>query len=283
MKKKIVFTVLFFCFAACISSCENSESKTSSLSESKDKLSISEPEDVPTPSVVSTSTPKPTSTPTPTPEPVLSNLDAVLSGANNNQWIYIDGIVDNFRETSTGYDFNIFYQTSDGYNITAMYPPSYIIDQKVPEGLKNGDILRMKQYITESHAGQSFADMDKIGEASMEEVYSTYKSSCPLLDYSSVIRMPVGVFDKYIKCQFTGEIIQVVDEGGDFGIPNYLIKSGEDIVSCTYARSSENRDMRFIEGDIVTIYGECQALTTYDTLVGENTVPYIWAYLIDLN
>ena len=76
---------------------------------------------------------------------------------------------------------------------------------------------------------------------------------------------------------------QVVDEGGDFGIPNYLIKSGEDIVSCTYARSSENRDMRFIEGDIVTIYGECQALTTYDTLVGENTVPYIWAYLIDLN
>lgn len=43
-------------------------------------------------------TESPTPTVTPTPEPVLSDLNTVLSGANNNHWIYINGIVDNFRK-----------------------------------------------------------------------------------------------------------------------------------------------------------------------------------------
>lgn len=239
-----------------------------------------------TPTLTPTATPTPSSTPTPTPDPVLSNLETILSGANNNQWIYIDGIVDNFNETSTGYSYNIFFQTTDGYDIEIMYPSDEAdekTDKNIPDGLKNGDILRMKQFISEPRVGQSFVDVEKIGEASLDEVYSAYKNSCPELDYESTIRMPVGVFDEYIKCQFTGEIIQVINEGGDFGHPDYLIKSGDNIVYCTFARSSENRDMRFVEGDIVTIYGDCQSLTTYDTLIGENTVPFVWAYLIDLN
>lgn len=125
--------------------------------------------------------------------------------------------------------------------------------------------------------------MSKKGEASLDEVYSAYKNSCPVLDYDSVIRQPVGTFNDYLKCQFTGNIIQVVDEGSDYSSPEYLIESGDNIIYCTYGRSAENREMRFIEGDTVTIYGDCQAITTYNTLTGENTVPQIWAYLIDLN
>lgn len=156
-------------------------------------------------------------------------------------------------------------------------------DQNIPEGLKNGDIVKMTQFISDSKAGQSFADIEKTGEASLDKVYSTYKNSCLELDYDSVIRQSVGTFNDYIKCQFTGEIIQVIDEGGNYSSPKYLIESGNNIIYCIYGRSSENREMRFIEGDTVTIYGDCQALTTYNTLMGENTVPQIWAYLIDLN
>ena len=292
MKRKIAFILLCVILTFSLPGCSGGSGNAPSSEESAVSTEIVTPTptekltETPTPTATPTLTSTPTPTATPTPEPVLSDLDTVLSGANNNQWIYIDGIVDNFKETSTGYDYNIFYQTSDGYNVTIMYPgdmADQITDQKIPEGLKNGDVLRMKQFISEPHAGQSFADVEKLGEVSIDEVYSTYKNSCPELDYDSVIRMPVGVFDENIKCQFTGEIIQVVNEGGDFGTPDYLIKSGENIVYCTFGRNAENRDIRFIEGDTVTIYGDCLSLTTYDTLIGENTVPSIWAYLIDLH
>lgn len=218
---------------------------------------------------------------------VLSDWDSVTNGENSNEWIYIDGIVDNYSETSTGMDFNMFFKSGNGYEMLKMYPGEdaceYLIE-KYPEGIENGDVLRMTQKIGEDPlVGQGFIEADKIDSVSIDEVHQEYEKSCPELDYESIIRKPVGTFSEDIKCKFTGEIIQIVNEGGEFGKPDYLIKSGDNIVYCTFDRSFENREMRFVEGDNVTIYGNCNALSTYDTIIGQNTVPSIWAFLIELN
>ena len=57
----------------------------------------------------------------------------------------------------------------------------------------------------------------------------------------------------------------------------------ENLIYITYEYES-NSENRILEGDIITIYGECKGSKTYTTVLGSsNTVPYIKALYIDIN
>lgn len=224
-----------------------------------------------------------------TEKPSLDNLPLVtwndiVSGNYDDQTIAIDGVVDDIDylagEVSS---FNMYFEHDGIYDIVKFYVSSASGISSISD-LKNGDILRVSQVIVESQTvGQGFIEAQIVGETPLKEIHAAYKSGCPELDYESAMRIPVGSDEQNIKCKFTGEIFQIVDEGSEYSQPTYLIKSSNgNYVYVDYFRDFEYRDIRFIEGDIVTIYGEFVFLTTYDTLTGENTVPEINAYLIDL-
>ena len=158
------------------------------------------------------------------------------------------------------------------------------LEEHVPEGLKNGDVLRISQSILRSAVlWPQFITAEKIDEMPLEEFHASYKAGCPELDYEAVSRIPVGSDAEKQECSFSGKIFQVIEEGGDAREPVYLLRSGDNYVYVSYAREAENRDVRFLEGDSVTVYGDFTDMKTYDTLVGKNTVPQITAYLIDQN
>lgn len=210
----------------------------------------------------------------------------VVSGTYDGQTVYIDGVVDDFKQSSTGLQFNMFFEHDGIYEIVKMYlndsAEQYLLTS-CPDGIKNGDILRISQVIVNSGTvGQGFITADKIGEISIDDVHVGYKNGCPDMDYESIIRTPVDAAEQKIKCKFTGSIAQVIDEGGQFGTPEYLVESNGNYVYVVYFRAFENRNIRFLEGDNVTVYGNFTIMKTYDTLIGEKTVPQIDTYLIDL-
>ena len=206
----------------------------------------------------------------------------VVSGSYDGQTVYIDGVIDDYEVNSTGVDFNMFFEHDGIYELIHFYPSKESSDNLI--GLKNGDILRISQVIANSGTvGQGFITAEKVGEIPIEEIHTGYKNGCPDMDYESIVKTPIGTSTQKIKCRFTGSVIQVVDEGGQFRTPEYLIESNGNYVYVVYYRAFENRDIRFLEGDNVTVYGNFTIMKTYDTLTGEKTVPEIDAYLINLN
>lgn len=209
------------------------------------------------------------------------NWNDVTSHAYDNQYVYIDGVVDNYDAGFNGVNFNMYFQHDGIYDVIRFYPSKEQCDDLI--GFKNGDVLRISQYIADEGAvGQGFITADKIGEISIDEVHAGYKNGCPVMDYESIARTPIGQSEQDIKCKFTGNIAQVIDEGNEFSTPTYLVESNGNYVYVEYYRSFENRNTRFLEGDNVTVYGNFTIMKTYDTLMGEKTVPQINTYLIEL-
>lgn len=112
----------------------------------------------------------------------------------------------------------------------------------------------------------------------------TYKASCQDIAYDDLARNPDSYTGQFVK--FTGEIIQVIDDGTS---ATYRINVTEDeygfwddtvLVAYTY----EEGKGRFLEDDIVTFYGVYGGLYTYESTMGADiTVPSVYAEYIDLN
>lgn len=112
----------------------------------------------------------------------------------------------------------------------------------------------------------------------------TFKAQCQDIPYEDLARTPDSYIGQYVK--FTGEIIQVIDDGtsatyrinvtqGDYGL-------WEDTVLVTY--DYQDGQSRFLEDDIVTFYGTSIGLYTYKSTMGGNiTIPSVVAGYIDLN
>lgn len=112
----------------------------------------------------------------------------------------------------------------------------------------------------------------------------TFKAQCQDIPYEDLARTPDSYIGQYVK--FTGEIIQVIDDGtsatyrinvtqGNYGI-------WDDTVLVTY--DYQNGQSRFLEDDIVTFYGTSMGLYTYKSTMGGNiTIPSVVAGYIDLN
>jgi hypothetical protein len=98
-----------------------------------------------------------------------------------------------------------------------------------------------------------------------------YMAACEAIDYETLARNP----EKYAgnKYTFTGEVIQVVESWNTTAIrinitPNELGSSTyyTDTIYATL-EPKENGD-RILEGDILVIYGKCEGLYSYRSVLG---------------
>lgn len=125
-----------------------------------------------------------------------------------------------------------------------------------------------------------------------------YKAVCREISYEDLARNPDSHKDEYFT--FTGEVIQVVESSGSVslrvnvtpvsiydGMESYTDMYedlyGETLASVSYyqdtiyatAKLKENGD-RILEGDIIEIYGVCQGLYKYMSVLGaEIAIPRI--------
>lgn len=112
----------------------------------------------------------------------------------------------------------------------------------------------------------------------------TYKSQCQSIPYDELARTP----DNYEgqKVTFTGQIIQV-RESGDEATYRINVTQDEyglwdDTIFCTFDLSTS--ESRFLEDDIVTIYGDYDGLYTYTSIMGSDvTLPSVTIHYMNLS
>lgn len=112
----------------------------------------------------------------------------------------------------------------------------------------------------------------------------TYKSQCESISYKELARNPDAHSGKFVK--FTGEIIQVQEDGNDAVYRINVTKGDYGIYDDTVIASYDlsNSDSRFLEDDIVTFYGQYAGLYSYTSVLGaEITVPSVMIQYIELN
>lgn len=114
---------------------------------------------------------------------------------------------------------------------------------------------------------------------------------CQEIDYKDLARNPAGYENQYFK--FTGEVIQTIEGSGYWNLrlnvtPVYSSFGDENEVlyyeDTLFVSIKEAKDgSRFLEGDIITIYGMCVGTQSYESILGaEITIPRIDAYYFDL-
>lgn len=108
----------------------------------------------------------------------------------------------------------------------------------------------------------------------VNEILQEYKDNFEEISCKSILRNPNKYANKRTYCKFNGTIIQRI-EGEAY--PEFLLCTAEgDLVMFRYD-FSENEDL-MLQNDEVTIYGYIPSnmvTITYDTLIGQNTVPFI--------
>ena len=110
-----------------------------------------------------------------------------------------------------------------------------------------------------------------------------YKDSCASIPYNDLARTP----DAYIgqNITFYGQILQVLEDGnnltlrvGTRGSYGYYY---DDVIMVSYTYSPG--EARFLEDDMIRLYGVSGGLYTYESIFGESiTVPVVYAEYIDL-
>ena len=109
-----------------------------------------------------------------------------------------------------------------------------------------------------------------------------YKAQCQSISYEELARN--GDKHKGEKMKFTGKVIQVNDISGGKGAQMRIATKGnyDNVILLGYAYKEGQG--RYLEGDRVTVYGECNGLYTYESVTGASiTVPSCNAEYIDIN
>lgn len=124
----------------------------------------------------------------------------------------------------------------------------------------------------------------------IKENRSTYIPKCTTIDYITLARNPNQYKGKDFT--FTGEVIQVMD-GYNNNIElrvnvtpkryEYINETYyENTIYATYQYSSSS-ESRILEDDIITLYGRCEGLYSYISVMGAQvTLPSITAMYIDI-
>lgn len=113
---------------------------------------------------------------------------------------------------------------------------------------------------------------------------ATFKASCQSIPYDELARN--GDNYKYTPITFRGEIIQVMEGNGFTSYRINVTKGSYDIWEDTmYVQYTlKEGQSRFLEDDIVTVYGTCMGLYSYETVLGSNvTIPSAVAEYMELS
>ena len=137
---------------------------------------------------------------------------------------------------------------------------------------------------------QKEAGMEVTGIADPEMQKALYAEDAPVakvyleLEFKAISRDPDAYTGKNYR--FTGKVLQVMEEAGDgytFTAMRIATKNNyDDVVYVFYIRP--DGEARILEDDRVTVYGMCEGLYSYETVMGATvTLPEFFADTITLN
>ena len=125
-----------------------------------------------------------------------------------------------------------------------------------------------------------FISREKLGSAAASFSLSEedYKAACKELVYKDIERNPDSFSG--IKAKLSGKVIEA-QEGWFNVVTMRIMDPNTDIWYVTYTRS--NGEDRILEGDHVTVYGECKGCATYSSLLrGKVTIPAVNAKYMEI-
>lgn len=215
----------------------------------------------------------------------LVTYDDIKTGNYNGKNVCIECIIDKIDSSlETSCNFSLWYPSGATYVYDANQS-FYDIESNSPEEIflnaKNGDVIRYATtiYNDGSFGTTSLLGAEIIGNKELSNVYNSYKSNCPDIDYEGVLRNPQNYEGSLFK--ITGSVSQVISESPYSA--EYLIFTPSGYIYASWYENESFRGSRFLEGDNISLYGKFEMLKTYDTLIGnQNTVPQISIHLMDL-
>lgn len=116
-----------------------------------------------------------------------------------------------------------------------------------------------------------------------EEIINEHKTQGKTIEYKELYRYIEKYENEYIK--YTGEVMQIIN--GDLSTDlrvniNKTSYGYEDTIYVSYIVSPMHA-VRFIEGDIINVYGKVSGFKTYTTVLGaETTIPWIFTSYLEL-
>ena len=133
--------------------------------------------------------------------------------------------------------------------------------------------LELQQLVDAANTQKEQAKKD----AQITEI-ANYKNECKTLPYNDVERNPKTY--KGQKAKVTGKVIQA-QEGWFDSVTLRVQDNNDDIWYVTYTMGKN--ESRILEKDIITVYGTCEGVETYTTILGSSvTIPAIEAKYIDI-
>lgn len=127
-----------------------------------------------------------------------------------------------------------------------------------------------------------------VDEAMQEKLYADDAPKAKVynkLNFSDISRDPNAYKGDYYK--FSGKVVQVMEGSALYGTTSTVLRiatkgSYDNVVYVTYERPNE--DKRILEDDRVTVYGVCEGLHTYETIMdGSVTLPKFTAETVSFD
>lgn len=153
------------------------------------------------------------------------------------------------------------------------------------DDIEEGDAVTVYYFINNDDGEiQAFGveKKDTVGFTA-EDMKKAYCDSCKAYTYKEIARNPDSV--KGEKAKFTGEVIQVMEDGSSVVLRVNITAKGryyDDTIYVKYTRKADDED-RILEDDIVNIYGTLAGLETYTSITNQSvTLPKVYAEYIDI-
>lgn len=119
-------------------------------------------------------------------------------------------------------------------------------------------------------------------KASPEELEQIYKDSCETISYGELERKPGEYKGKKVK--FSGRVVQVCSESDSiFYYSTYRVATKGKYDNVVYLLiDTYGMDIRILEGDRLTFYGEYNGIMTYESVRGDSiSIPKVTAEYVD--
>lgn len=142
---------------------------------------------------------------------------------------------------------------------------------------KGKNVNKYKQDSSDESLSQYFVITKEVANSRVKLTEDEYKSICETLNYTEIMRNPDSF--EGTRCKVSGSVSQIV-EGFLGGYTIYVEDSSGNKWGCTY--SYKDGESHLLDGDSVTIYGECKGTDTTTTVLGKQvTMPRIDAEYIN--
>lgn len=144
--------------------------------------------------------------------------------------------------------------------------------------------ITMRLYDDGSMGGSSIIEYEVLSQfVNIDELVQEYKEACQEISVKTILRNKKDYEGKTTYIKFRGEVLQVIE---DYFGPSACLLAVENYESVVYLEyRPDDNDMKMLESDEIEVYGYIPPLKvteTYNTLFGQETVPYVSVEFWDL-